>query len=78
MVDGWILVTFFGRWRGEGGAVCIHVSHVQVLSMVINVCRMVVRGAFQTLESSENFYKGGREYFLRSDSHIEFSMMATN
>ena len=33
LTDGF-LVTFFGRWRG---AVHIHVSHVQLLYMVINV-----------------------------------------
>ena len=38
LTDGFS-VTFFGRWWG---AVCIHVSHIQLLYMVINVWRINV------------------------------------
>ena len=53
LTDG-ILVSFFGRWRG---AVCIHMSHVQLPYTVINVQDGVggvgVSGS-RTLENSES------------------------
>ena len=66
LTDGF-LVTFFGRWRG---AVCIHISHIQLPCTVINVHSNMQGGGDQTehwktwkFQKSSNFNKGGREHW---------------